>query len=47
MKLQWDVLSDEEKEKQKIEMKNKQKWLLTISPEEKKQKFEDYVKSIK
>ena len=47
MKLQWDVMSDEEKEEQKIEMKNKWKGLLTASPEEKKQKLEDYVKSIK
>ena len=47
MKLQWDVMSDEEKEEQKIEMKNKWKGLLTASPEEKKQKLEDYVKSVK
>ena len=47
MKLQWDVMSDGEKEEQKMEMKNKWKGLLTASPEEKKQKLEDYVKSIK
>ena len=47
MKLQWDVMSDEDKEEQKIEMKNKWKGLLTASPEEKKQKLEEYVKSIK
>jgi predicted small secreted protein len=47
MKLQWDVMSDDEKEEQKLEMKNKWKGLLTASPEEKKQKLEDYVKSIK
>ena len=47
MKLQWDVMSDEEKEEQKIEMKNKWKGLLTASPDEKKQKLEEYVKSIK
>ena len=47
MKLQWDVMSDEEKEQQKLEMKDKWKGLLTASPEEKKQKLEDYVKSIK
>ena len=47
MKLQWDVMSDEEKEEQKLEMKNKWKGLLTASPEEKKQKLEEYVKSIK
>jgi len=47
MKLQWDVMSDGEKEEQKLEMKNKWKGLLTASPEEKKQKLEEYVKSIK
>ena len=47
MKLQWDVMSDDEKEEQKLEMKNKWKGLLTASPEEKKQKLEEYVKSIK
>jgi len=47
MKLQWDVMSDGEKEQQKLEMKDKWKGLLTASPEEKKQKLEDYVKSIK
>jgi len=47
MKLQWDVMSDGEKEEQKLEMKNKWKGLLTASPEEKKQKLEEYAKSIK
>ena len=47
MKLQWDVMSEGEKEQQKLEMKDKWKGLLTASPEEKKQKLEDYVKSIK
>ena len=47
MKLQWDVMSDDEKEEQKLEMKNKWKGLLTASPEEKKQKLEEYVKAIK
>ena len=47
MKLQWDVMSDDEKEEQKLEMKNKWKGLLKASPEEKKQKLEEYVKSIK
>jgi hypothetical protein len=47
MKLQWDVMSDGEKEQQKLEMKDKWKGLLTASPEEKKQKLEEYVKSIK
>jgi hypothetical protein len=47
MKLQWDTMSDEQKEEQKVEMKNKWKGLLTLSPEEKKQKLEEYVQSIK
>jgi len=47
MKLQWDVMSEGEKEQQKLEMKDKWKGLLTASPEEKKQKLEEYVKSIK
>ena len=47
MKLQWDVMSEGEKEQQKLEMKDKWKGLLTASPEEKKQQLEDYVKSIK
>ena len=47
MKLQWDVMSEGEKEQQKLETKDKWKGLLTASPEEKKQKLEEYVKSIK
>ena len=47
MKLQWDVMSDGEKEEQKLEMKNKWKGLLTASPEEKKQKLEEFAQSIK
>ena len=47
MKLQWDMMSEEDKEKQKEEMKNKWKGLLTLTPEEKKQKLEEFAQSIK
>jgi len=47
MKLQWDIMSDEQKEEQKEEMKDKWKGLLTASPEEKKQKLEEFAQSIK
>ena len=35
MKLQWDTMSEEQKDEQKAEMKDKWKGLLTASPEEK------------
>ena len=47
MKLQWDTMSEEEKEEQKAEMKNKWKGLLTLSPEEKKQKLEEFAQTVK
>ena len=47
IKLQWDTMSDEQKEDQKAEMKNKWKGLLTLSPEEKKQKLEEFAQSLK
>ena len=47
MKLQWDTMSEEQKDEQKAEMKDKWKGLLTASPEEKKQKLEEFVQSIK
>ena len=47
MKLQWDIMSEEQKDEQKAEMKNKWKGLLTASPEEKKQKLEEFAQSIK
>ena len=47
MKLQWDMMSDEDKQKQKEEMKDKWKGLLTLTPEEKKQKLEEYAQTIK
>ena len=47
MKLQWDMMSDEDKQKQKEEMKEKWKGLLTLTPEEKKQKLEEYAQTIK
>ena len=47
MKMQWDTMSDDEKELKKQEMKEQWKEFLPLSPEEKKQKLEDYVKSLK
>jgi hypothetical protein len=47
MKLQWDTMSEEQKDEQKAEMKEKWKGLLTSSPEEKKQKLEEFAQSIK
>ena len=47
MKIQWDTMSDDEKELKKQEMKEQWKEFLPLSPEEKKQKLEDYVKSLK
>ena len=47
MKMQWDTMSDDEKELKKQEMKEQWKEFLPLCPEEKKQKLEDYVKSLK
>ena len=47
MKMQWDTMSDEQKDLKKQEMKDQWKQFLPLSPEEKKQKLEDYVKSLK
>ncbi len=47
MKLQWDIMSEEQKDEKKAEMKDKWKGLLTASPEEKKQKLEEFAQSIK
>ena len=47
MKLQWDTMSEEQKEEQKAEMKDKWKGLLTLTPEEKKQKLEEFAKTVK
>ena len=47
MKLQWDTMSEEQKEEQKVEMKNKWKGLLTLTPEEKKQKLEEFAQTVK
>ena len=47
MKLQWDTMSDEQKEEKKTEMKEKWKGLLKASPEEKKQKLEEFAQSVK
>ena len=47
MKLQWDTMSEEQKEDQKADMKEKWKGLLTLSPEEKKQKLEEFAQTVK
>ena len=47
MKLQWDTMSEEQKEDQKAEMKDKWKGLLTLTPEEKKQKLEEFAQTVK
>ena len=47
MKLQWDMMSEEDKQKQKEEMKEKWKGLLKLTPEEKNQKLEEYAQTIK
>jgi len=47
IKMQWDTMSDEQKDLKKQEMKQQWKEFLPLSPEEKKQKLEDYVKSLK
>ena len=47
MKMQWDNMSDDQKDLKKQEMKQQWKEFLPLSPEEKKQKLEDYVKSLK
>ena len=47
MKMQWDTMSDDQKELKKQEMKEQWKDFLPLSPEEKKEKLEDYVKSLK
>ncbi|MDC0154344.1 PepSY domain-containing protein [Nitrosopumilus sp.] len=47
MKLQWDTMSEEQKEDQKAEMKEKWKGYLTLSPEEKKQKLEEFAQTVK
>ena len=47
MKLQWDTMSEEEKDEQKAEMKDKWKGLLTLTPEEKKQKLEEFAQTVK
>ena len=47
MKMQWDSMSEEEKDVKKVEMKKKWEEYLPLSPDQKKQKLEDYVKSIK
>ena len=47
MKMQWDSMSDDEKDEKKVEMKKQWQEYLPLSPEQKKQKLEDYVRSLK
>ena len=47
VKMQWDSMSDAQKDAKKQEMKQQWQEFLPLSPEEKKQKLENYVKSIK
>ena len=47
MKMQWDSMSDDEKDVKKVEMKKQWEEYLPLSPEQKKQKLEDYVRSLK
>jgi hypothetical protein len=47
MKMQWDSMSEEEKDAKKVEMKKKWEEYLPLSPDQKKQKLENYVKSLK
>ena len=47
VKMQWDTMSEEQKDTKKQEMKKQWEEFLPLTPEQKKQKLEDYVKSIK
>ena len=47
VKMQWDTMSEEQKDAKKQEMKQQWQEFLPLNPEQKKQKLEDYVKSIK
>jgi len=46
MKVQWESLSDEEKDAQKIKMKSMMEDLLPLSVEEKTQKLREYINSL-
>ena len=47
MKMQWDSMSDDEKNTKKVEMKKQWEEYLPLSTEQKKQKLEDYIRSLK
>ena len=47
MKMQWDSMSEEEKDAKKADMKKQWQEYLPLSPDQKKQKLENYVKSLK
>ena len=46
IKLQWDTMSDDEKAQKKTEMKNMFQEYLPLTLEEKKQKLQEYIKSL-
>jgi hypothetical protein len=46
MKLQWDIMSEDEKDQKKIEMKQMFEEYLPLTVEEKKQKLQSYIKSL-
>ena len=46
MKLQWDIMSEDEKMQKKTEMKQMFQEYLPLTLEEKKQKLQEYIKSL-
>jgi hypothetical protein len=46
MKLQWDTMSEDEKAQKKVEMKQMFKEYLPLTLEEKKQKLQEYIRSL-
>ena len=46
MKLQWDIMSDDEKAQKRADMKQMFKEFLPLTLEEKKQKLQEYVRSL-
>ncbi len=46
MKLQWDTMSEDEKAQKKVEMKQMFKEYLPLTFEEKKQKLQEYIRSL-
>ncbi len=46
MKMQWDTMSEDEKTQKKTEMKQMFQEYLPLTLEEKKQKLQEYIKSL-